>query len=71
MSLACSQKSVERYLANRLNVVDKLAFLLHVEECRACWDAVFHATRAQHPHFYRVVRCRKQADLEAPMEEVA
>ncbi len=44
---------LEDYLGDRLTIDAKLDFLIHVENCRDCWEEVFTASKARDAHFYR------------------
>lgn len=49
----CDRRRLAGYLSGQLDLDDRLAFLLHVEDCGRCWETVYHNVKAQHPHFYR------------------
>jgi hypothetical protein len=51
--MACDREMLSGYLANRLELEDQLDFLAHVDTCTHCWDAVYNATKAKHPHYYK------------------
>jgi len=49
----CDKKLVISFIADRLEDDDRLDFLFHLDECPDCWDEVYNATKAGHPHFYK------------------
>ncbi len=53
MSGSCRRELLSGYLENRLELEDQLDFLSHVDECPRCWEEVYNATKAQHPHYYK------------------
>jgi phosphosulfolactate phosphohydrolase-like enzyme len=53
MTVSCNRQLLRGYLANQLELEDQLEFLFHVDGCAHCWDEVYNATKAQHPHFYK------------------
>jgi hypothetical protein len=51
--MACNREMLSGYLENRLELEDQLDFLVHVDTCTHCWDVVYNATKARHPHYYK------------------
>ena len=49
----CDRKIVRSFLNDQLQEDDRLEFLLHLDECPHCWEAVYAGTKATHPHFYK------------------
>ncbi|MBI4447050.1 MAG: hypothetical protein HY645_14235 [Acidobacteria bacterium] len=49
----CKRDRVARYLADTLEVDEKLEFLYHLEHCIHCWEEVYNSMKAEHPHYYR------------------
>ena len=49
----CDRQALVGFITNQLDTDERLTFLLHVEECSRCWDAVYSARKAEHPHFYK------------------
>ena len=53
MSRTCSRRRLNGFLSDRLDVDTRLVFLSHLEDCSKCWYAVYNATKATHPEYYR------------------
>ena len=51
----CRRQLIPQYVRNELSGDLLLEFLLHVDECRKCRNAVLEARKAEHPEFYGVV----------------
>jgi len=69
----CNRKILSGFINNQLEEDDRLDFLLHLDECPNCWELIYKATKAQHPHFYKHPNRRKNAldfDLDASEKEV-
>ncbi|HON00265.1 MAG TPA: hypothetical protein PLM33_08440 [Acidobacteriota bacterium] len=49
----CNRKLLVGFLQNQLEEDDRLDFLIHLDLCPNCWEAVYSATKASHPHFYK------------------
>lgn len=66
-------KKLAGFLSERLDLDDQLGFLFHVETCTQCWDGVYRAVKAQHPHFYRQTPSRRfripEPELTLELEE--
>ena len=60
----CSRKLLTRYLSDKLDIDEKLDFFSHLEECPECWDEVYNAVRAQHPHYYKTKSQLKVSEKE-------
>ena len=61
----CKRETLVRYLQNRLEEDDMLDFLIHLDECPTCWEAVYTATKASHPHFYkRALKASRLAEID-------
>jgi len=61
----CKRDTLVRYLQNRLEEDDTLDFLIHLDECPNCWEAVYTATKASHPHFYkRALKASRLAEID-------
>ncbi len=54
MSKFCNREWLIRYLSDKLVLDEKLEYLFHLDECAHCWEAVYNATKAKHPHFYKM-----------------
>ena len=73
--MACNREMLSGYLENRLDLEEQLDFLIHVDSCGHCWDEVYNATKARHPHYYkkstsRQVKVSKRELGEESHEEV-
>ncbi|HXK60601.1 MAG TPA: hypothetical protein PLP42_11990 [Acidobacteriota bacterium] len=53
MDGSCDRELLKGYLANELSLEDQLDFLIHVDSCTHCWDEVYSASKAKHPHYYK------------------
>jgi len=53
MSEQCNRKRLAAYLANKLELEERLDLLFHLDHCIQCWEEVYNAQKAQHPHYYR------------------
>jgi hypothetical protein len=60
----CKRKQLIPFLANKLDVEDKLEFLFHLEDCSGCWDAVYNSIKARHPHYYKTTTPRKKVSKQ-------
>ena len=49
----CNRKQLVGFLSNQLEVDERLDFLAHVEECTRCWEEIYNARKAEHPHYYK------------------
>lgn len=54
MPVYCNKKNPIRYLKEEMDLDEKLTFLFHLDTCSNCWEAVYNATKAEHPHYYKV-----------------
>jgi anti-sigma factor RsiW len=53
MQVICDRKILLAYLRGLLEEDDRLDFLIHLDACPRCWEAVYNATKAAHPHYYK------------------
>ncbi len=53
MSETCNRKLLSGYLADQLDLEERLDFLFHLDSCPRCWEEVYSATKARHPHYYK------------------
>ncbi len=61
----CNRETLVRYLQNRLEEDDTLDFLMHLDTCPTCWEAVYTATKASHPHYYkRALKASRLAEID-------
>lgn len=60
----CSRRLLTRFLSDKLDVDEKLSFFSHLEDCPECWDEVYNAVRAQHPHYYKTKSQLKVSEKE-------
>lgn len=49
----CDRRLLVGFIQNQLGETDKLDFLIHLDSCPNCWEAVYAATKASHPHYYK------------------
>ena len=49
----CLRELLAYYLSDKLDLDDKLIFFTHLDDCPKCWDKVYNAVKAQHPHYYK------------------
>ncbi|MGH9339203.1 MAG: hypothetical protein ACRD1R_06360 [Acidobacteriota bacterium] len=71
--ITCNRRTLSHFLSDRLEIEDKLGFLFHLDHCSKCWDAVYNAVKATHPHYYKTTSRRlkiserelKKLDIEA------
>ncbi len=54
MTEYCTKDWLIRYLAEELDLDERLEYLFHLDECLDCWGAVYSATKAKHPHYYKM-----------------
>jgi len=54
MTEYCNKKWLIRYLTEELDLDEQLEYLFHLDECLECWESVYTATKAKHPHFYKM-----------------
>ncbi len=52
----CRGQLIPQYVRGELSGNLLLEFLLHVDECQKCRNAVLAARKAEHPEFYGVVK---------------
>jgi hypothetical protein len=53
MMKKCPRELIAHYLSDKLELDDKLVFFAHLDHCPECWDEVYNAVKAQHPHYYK------------------
>lgn len=75
MTRTCDRAKLGAFLSDQLELDDRLEFLTHLEPCAACWDQLYSATKAQHPHYYqtgskRTKGVRKQLGSVRPKRSV-
>ena len=66
----CDKKLVGSFIADQLEDDDRLDFLFHLDECPDCWDEIYNATKANHPHFYKKAT-RKKAKKTRGVAKIA
>ncbi len=64
MTTKCPRKLLAYYLSDKLDVDDQLIFFAHHDACPECWDEVYNAVKAQHPHYYKTKSRLKMSDKE-------
>jgi hypothetical protein len=57
----CNRRTLAAFLQNELEENDRLDFLFHLDNCSNCWDRVYNATKASHPHYYKRSNYRNKA----------
>ena len=75
MTRSCDRAKLGSFLSDQLELDDRLEFLTHVESCADCWNELYSATKAQHPHYYqtgskRTKAARKQLGSVRPKRQV-
>lgn len=64
-TLYCDRSTLVRFLQNQLEEDDRLDFLMHLDACPNCWESVYSAAKAAHPHFYkRPIKTERFADVD-------
>lgn len=72
MTKYCNRAWLARFQAEELELDDRLEFLYHLDECPRCWEAVYSATKAKHPHYYKIsARKMKLSEKELRRIEAA
>ena len=61
LSENCDRNLLVGFLTNRLEIDERLDFLIHLEACGQCWEEVYKARKAEHPHYYK--RTNRQVRL--------
>ena len=46
-------RHLQAFISGHLNLTRKLRFLLHLDTCSRCWEAVYQATKARYAHYYQ------------------
>lgn len=49
----CKRERLVGFLTNQLEIDERLEFLSHLDLCGRCWDEVYNARKAEHPHYYK------------------
>jgi len=61
----CNRKTLARFIQNQLDEDDRLDFLIHLDNCPNCWEAVYSASKASHPQYYkRPINTSRFADID-------
>jgi hypothetical protein len=50
---SCDRTVLAAFLKDELPEDDRLDFLFHLDTCTRCWEEIYNATKAEHPHFYK------------------
>ena len=62
----CHRETLVGFLQDRLEEDDRLDFLIHLDSCPRCWEVIYSARKAAHPHFYtRPLKPSSFPELEA------
>ena len=64
MMKKCPRELLAHYLSDTLDLDDKLVFFGHLDHCPECWDEVYNAVKAQHPHYYKTKSRLKVSDKD-------
>ena len=75
MTRTCDRAKLGAFLSDQLELDDQLEFLTHLDRCAACWNELYSATKAQHPHYYqtgskRTKTAKKQLGSVRPKRQV-
>ena len=60
----CDQEFLRSFMEGTLSLDDELTFLIHLDDCRPCWDLVYEAWKARDAHLF-------QAGRKIPIELVS
>jgi hypothetical protein len=64
-TITCRRETLVGFLQDQLEEDDRLDFLIHLDACPNCWEAVYSATKAAHAHFYkRPINTARFADID-------
>ncbi|UCF39137.1 MAG: zf-HC2 domain-containing protein [Acidobacteriota bacterium] len=63
----CNRQVLRSYITGQLEEDDRLDFLMHLDDCPNCWEAVYSAAKAEHPHWYKRASRRSNSKLELEM----
>lgn len=50
---SCNRQRLIGFLTDQLEIDDRLEFLAHLDACGRCWDEIYSARKAEHPHYYK------------------
>ena len=53
IAASCDRETLIGFLTNRINIDERLDFLVHLESCTRCWEEIYNARKAEHPHYYK------------------
>ncbi len=75
MTEYCNKTWLIRYLSEELDLDEQLEFLFHLDECLDCYESLYTATKAKHPHYYKMsarqlkISERELQKLESPASQ--
>ncbi len=49
----CNRQRLIGFLTDQLEIDERLEFLAHLDGCGRCWDEIYSARKAEHPHYYK------------------
>ena len=49
----CDKEFLRLFMESKLSLDDELSFLVHLDECSACWNLVYAAWRARDAHLFK------------------
>ena len=52
----CDREFLQLFMEGELSLDDELTFLVHLDDCRPCWDLVYEAWKARDAHLFRTAR---------------
>ncbi len=52
----CDQQFLKSFMEDKLSLDDELTFLLHLDDCRTCWDLVYEASKVRDAHLFQTKR---------------
>ncbi len=59
----CNRPLLAGFLTNQLDIDERLELFAHLETCTRCWEEVYNARKAEHPHYYK--RTARQVKISA------
>ena len=49
----CDQDFLRLFMEGNLSLDDELTFLVHLDDCKLCWDLVYEAWKARDAHLFQ------------------
>ena len=75
MTEYCNKRWLTRYISEELDLDEQLEYLFHLDECLDCYESLYTATKAKHPHYYKMsarqlkISERELQKLESPASQ--